>query len=294
MISRVMSRAGLLRRPRTAEGVLAEVAAESDIPLIFKVISVITLIYLLVPAVIVVLAAVNSGNYLTFPPEGFSLKWVGKFLQEPYFRNAYLFSLGLALVTAFISTTLGSMAAIMLSRIRFRGRSFVRSFFLMPLMLPGVVLGLALYTFYISMKLPLSRTLGGMMVGHVILTMPYVMGTVSAALYNFDLSLEEAARSLGATPWQAFSKITMRMISSGIMAGFIFALIVSFGAFDISLFLSTPDLNPLPIAMYISLRYEFEPTAAAAGAFAIFLVIVSMLITSRLTDIGRFAGLKFS
>lgn len=267
--------------------------SEPEIPRIFRAISVVTFIFLLFPAVIVILASVNAGNYLTFPPQGFSLRWIGKFLREPYFRNAYAFSLSLGLITAILSTTLGTLAAITLARIRFRGRSLVRSFFLMPLMLPGVVLGLGLFTFYVSSPLPFARTFVGMMIGHAIITMPYVIGTVSAALYNFDVSLEEAARSLGATPWQAFRKVTLPSISSGILAGFIFAFIVSFGAFDISLFLSTPDLNPLPIAIYISLRYQFEPTAAAAGTFAILLVSASMLITSKATDIGRFAGLKF-
>jgi putative spermidine/putrescine transport system permease protein len=282
------------RSPVDREAKIRELAAPgTHVPLVFKAISVISLVYLVVPAVIVVLAAVNAGNYLSFPPQGFSLKWIGKFLSESYFRDAYLFSLVLALLTALVSTVIGAMAAVMLARIRFRGRAILRSFFITPLMLPGVVLGLALYTFYLSMELPFSRSLSGLLIGHVILTMPFVIGTVSAALYNFDIALEEAARSLGAGPLKAFLKVTLPMIGSGVLAGFIFAFIISFGAFDISLFLATPDLTPLPIAMYTSLRYEFEPTAAAAGTFAIFLVIISMLIISRLTDIRRLAGIKF-
>jgi putative spermidine/putrescine transport system permease protein len=111
---------------------------------------------------------------------------------------------------------------------------------------------------------------------------------------SFDVSLEEAARSLGASPWTAFRMITIPNISAGIAAGATFAFIVSFGQFDVSLFLSTPNLTPLPIALYVSLRYTFEPTAAAAGIFAIILVVVSMLITSRLVNLRKFGGLKFS
>ena len=117
---------------------------------------------------------------------------------------------------------------------------------------------------------------------------------MSAALVSFDESLEEAARSLGANPWTAFRKITLPNISAGMMAGAIFAFIVSFGQFDVSLFLSTPNLTPLPIALYISLRYTFEPTAAAAGIFAILLVVVSMLLTARLVNMRKFGGIKFS
>jgi putative spermidine/putrescine transport system permease protein len=133
-----------------------------------------------------------------------------------------------------------------------------------------------------------------MVIGHVVVTVPYVIGTVSAARYDFDVSLVDAARSLGAGPVRAFRAITLPMISPGIMAGSIFAFIVSFGQFDVSLFLSTPNITPLPIAIYNSLRYKFEPTAAAAGIFAIALVVLSMVLTSRLTNLARFAGVKIS
>ena len=126
------------------------------------------------------------------------------------------------------------------------------------------------------------------------MTLPYVIGAVSAALFNFDMSLEEAARSLGAGPLRAFFKVTLPIIGPGVMAGAIFAFIVSFGQFDVSLFLSTPNHEPLPIAMYQSLRYKFDPTAAAAGIFAIALVVISMIITGKLVSLKRFSGIKFS
>ena len=121
-----------------------------------------------------------------------------------------------------------------------------------------------------------------------------VIGTVSAALFNFDVNLEQAARSLGASPLQAFRKVTLPNISNGVMAGSIFAFIVSFGQFDVSLFMATPGNTPLPIALYWSLRYTFEPTAAAAGIFAILLVVTSMLITAKLVNLKKFSGVKFS
>jgi putative spermidine/putrescine transport system permease protein len=271
-----------------------EALVEADVPLVFRIGAVLTFTILLLPVVIVVLAGLNAGDYLTFPPQGLSLRWVSAFLTSPSFRTSYLLSLGIAFVVMLISTTLGTMAALFLTRVNFPGRSLLRAYFLAPLMLPGVVLGLALYVFYVITNIGLARSLPGLVIGHVLVTVPYVIGTVSAALYNFDLSLEDAARSLGASPLRAFRAITMPIISPGIMAGSIFAFIVSFGQFDISLFLSTPNLTPLPIAMYNSLRYKFEPTAAAAGVFAIALVVLSMLLTSRLTNIARFAGIKFS
>jgi len=200
----------------------------------------------------------------------------------------------IALVTMVFSTVLGTMTSLFLVRTRFVGREFMRAFFMSPLMLPGIVLGLALYLFYISSGIGLLRTIPGLVVGHILVTCPYVIGTVSAALVGFDTSLEEAARSLGAGRFTTFRKITLPVIAPGIVAGAVFSFIVSFGQFDVSLFLTPPNSTPLPMALYVSLRYTFEPTAAAAGIFAIFLVVVSMLITAKLTNLKRLANVNFS
>jgi putative spermidine/putrescine transport system permease protein len=268
--------------------------SEPEVALPFRIGAWIAFVVLLLPVVIVVMAGLNSADYLGFPPEGISLRWVIAFLTSETWMGAYLFSMLLALVTMVISTVLGTMAAIVLSRYRFPGRDLLRAYFLSPLILPGVVLGLALYVFFVTTDIGLARSLPGLVIGHVLVTCPYVIGTVSAALVAFDTSLEEAARSLGAGPWTAFRKVTLPNIGAGMSAGAIFAFIVSFGQFDVSLFLSTPDLEPLPIALYISLRYTFEPTAAAAGIFAILLVVVSMLLTARLVNMRNFGGIKFS
>jgi len=268
--------------------------SEPMVALPLKIGAGLALVVLLLPVLIVILAGLNSGDYLSFPPDGLSLRWVIEFLSSDTWMGAYLFSLLLALISMVISTILGTMAAIVLARARFRGRDLLRAYFLSPLILPGIVLGLALYVFYVSSGIGLARTLPGLVIGHVLVTCPYVIGTVSAALVTFDTSLEEAARSLGAGPWTAFRRVTLPNIGAGILAGAIFAFIVSFGQFEVSLFLSTPNLEPLPIALYISLRYKFEPTAAAAGIFAIALVVVSMLITAKLVNMRRFGGIKFS
>ena len=245
------------------------------------------LVVLLLPVVIVVSAGLTAGDYLTFPPQGLSLRWVIDFLNSPTFFPAYLFSLELAAITMAISATLGTMAAVFLTRSRGRGVGAVRGLFMSPILLPGLVLGLALYVFYVASGIGLARTFGGLLVGHVLVTTPFVLATVSASLVGFDISLEEAARSLGAGPWAAFRHVTLRSIAPGVSAGSIFAFIISFGQFDLSLYLGAPNLTGLPYAMYISLRYKFEPTAAAAGIFAIALVVASMVLTSRLVNLGR-------
>ena len=119
--------------------------AEPKIALPFKIGAGLAFVVLLVPVVIVVLAGLNSGDILTFPPQGISLRWVIAFLQSDTYLDAYLFSLWLAVLTMAISTVIGTMAAIFLSRVRFPGRDLLRAYFVSPLILPGIVLGLALY-----------------------------------------------------------------------------------------------------------------------------------------------------
>jgi putative spermidine/putrescine transport system permease protein len=257
------------------------------LPWPIKLGSALALIVLLLPVVIVVLAGLNAGDYLTFPPQGLSLRWVIAFLQSETFFGAYLFSLDLAAITMAISTVIGTMASIYLTRSPSAGAKVMRGLFLSPIVLPGIVLGLALYVFYVSTDIGLARTFGGLLIGHVLVTCPFVIATVSASLVGFDLSLEEAARSLGAGPLQAFRLVTLKIISPAVGAGSIFAFIISFGQFDLSLYLGTTNLTGLPYAMYISLRYKFEPTAAAAGIFAIALVIVSMVLSSRLINLRK-------
>ena len=270
------------------------VRRERPVPLIMSALAMVSLVLLLAPVVVVILAGLNAGDHLTFPPDGLSLRWVVAFFQSDAFLPAYLFSLVLAVCTMFFSTTLGTTIALVLARNEFPGKQMARAFFMAPLMLPGIVLGLALYLFYLSSGLGLIRTMPGLVIGHVLVTCPYVIGTVNASLVGFDKSFEEAARSLGAGPIKTFRAITLPIISPGIIAGSVFSFIVSFGQFDVSLFLTPPDYNPLPIALYSSLRYTFEPTAAAAGIFAIFLVVVSMLITARLTNLRKLANVNFS
>jgi putative spermidine/putrescine transport system permease protein len=260
------------------------------IPVVFIILATVVLIYLLIPAFVVVLSSLNSGTYLTFPPKGLSLRWIIYFFQAADFLPAFLLSMRLAFLAGLTSTVFGALAALALVRVDFPGKAFVQALFLSPLTLPGLVVGLALLIYFYSLQslnINFVRTFAGLYIGHVVITMPYVIRTVSAALSSFDISQEEAARNLGASPAQAFLRITLPQVSSGVMAGWIFAFIVSFGAFDVSLFLTNPGVTPLPVTMFTYLRWKFDPTPSAAGTFAILLVTVSMLLSSRLVNLGK-------
>ena len=252
--------------------------------------TVVGLIYafLLLPMVIVVLAAFNAGNYFTFPPQGFSLKWFANFFARREFMQALRLSTELAAWTALASTVIGTAAAIPLVRGRFRGRDLLNALVTSPLLLPQILTGVALLQFYTLFKMQASYA--ALLIGHIVVTTPYVIRTVTATLTHFDLALEEAAQSLGAHPVRAFFEVTLGVIKPGVVAGAIFAFAISFDNFTLSLFLTSSKLTPLPIELFAYLKYSFDPTAAAVSAFAIGVVLVLVLGIARLMGLEEFAG----
>ena len=244
--------------------------------------------FMLVPLVVVVGAAFNAGDYLTFPPRGFSLKWFANFFARREFMRALWLSVDLGLWTAAISTVAGTMASLALVRGRFRGRDLLNAFVTSPLLLPQILTGVALLQ-YLSL-LGLAQSYWALLIGHVVVTTPYVVRTVSAVLYNFDLALEEVAQSLGASPVRAFFEVTLALIKPGVVAGAVLAFAISFDNFTISLFLTSPRLTPLPIELFAYLKYSFDPTAAAASALAIGVTLALMLLIAKVVGLEEFTG----
>ncbi len=249
--------------------------SERRYPVVFLILAILALVFMLAPAVVTVAAAFNDGNYLQFPPEGFSFRWITGFLTSPLFLENFVFSFKLALLVTIIATILGTAAAVGITRVAFRGREVIRVMLLAPIVLPGMVLGLALLAYYAALNLPLMRSYWGLVIAHVLVATPFVFALVTAALARFDTSLEEAARSMGAGPLRAFWDVTLKVNSQAVMAGATFAFIVSFGQFDTSLFLAGADMVPLPVALFQAIKFRTDPTIAAAGVFSIATVVIS-------------------
>jgi putative spermidine/putrescine transport system permease protein len=245
-------------------------------------------VFLLLPMVIVVLAAFNAGNYFTFPPQGFSLKWFANFFHRREFMQSLWLSTHLALGTAVASTVVGTAAAVALVRGRFPGRDLLNAFVTSPLLLPQILTGVALLQFYTLFKMQATYT--ALLVGHVVVTTPYVIRTVTATLTHFDVALEEAAQSLGAHPVRAFFEITLGVIKPGVVAGAIFAFAISFDNFTLSLFLTSARLTPLPIELFAYLKYSFDPTAAAVSAVAIGVALIVVVGIARFMGLEEFTG----
>jgi putative spermidine/putrescine transport system permease protein len=146
----------------------------------------------------------------------------------------------------------------------------------------------ALLQFYTLLKMQASY--GALLIGHIVVTTPYVIRTVTATLTHFDMALEEAAQSLGAHPVRAFFENTLGVIKPGVVAGAIFAVAISFDNFTLSLFLTSAKLTPLPIELFGYLKYSLDPTAATVSAFAIGVALVLVLGIARFMGLEEFTG----
>jgi putative spermidine/putrescine transport system permease protein len=258
---------------------------------------VLVYLFLLTPLVIVVWASFNSGEYLTFPPEGFSFRWYVKFFNSASFMGSLWFSLKLALLCTLCSTLLGTAVALYVVRFAGRWRDHLRLFIIMPLLLPEILTAIALLFFYYNIEAVLSgiglglfsgafrHSFLGLLIGHVLITLPFVFLGISASLYNFDMSLEEAARSLGADRFTTFRRITLPLIKPGIIAGALLAFIISFDLFNISLLLKGVGVATLPIQLFDYVSWDFDPTAAAVSSVSIAITLVAILVTERLVGL---------
>ena len=244
----------------------------------------VVLAFLVLPIIVVVLFALDRQPSLSFPPTGLSLRWYVKFFHDRALMDAFGFSLELAVATVVIAGTIGTAAALALSRGRLPSQAALTSLFLSPLVLPGLLTGFAM--FQLVMVLGIGRSTATLLAGHVVVAVPYVIRTVLAVLAQTDRSIEEAARGLGASPGRVFREVTLPAIRPGVVAGGVFAFITSFDQFPVSLFLVAPGQETLPIAMFNYLRFEVDGAIAAAATVSILLAVLIVLVIERSIGLG--------
>ncbi len=249
------------------------------------------LAYILTPLFFVTWLAFFRQEIPSFPPEGYSLKWFAAIPGNDRFINGFLLSMQVAVTATLIGLAVGVPAALCLTRIRFKGREWLNSLLLLPLVVPGVVLGTALYVFHVETEIhtsiPILGSLGGLIAGHVLVVIPWCVRLITASLAGSDRTIEEAAQSLGADRWTTFRRVTLPSILPGIVAASLFGFVSSFGNLEMSLFLVGPGRTTLPIAILQYLEWKIDPTIAAVSVLQILLIAAAMLITDRFVKISR-------
>ena len=248
-----------------------------------------SLVFLVMPIVVAVMMSFDGRAYLgMFPPPNYSIQWYQKFFSDAYYLHGLKISLILALIAGIVSTASGVSAAIVLDRYEFRGKKALETFFLSPLVVPAVVIGFALLLFFalFGVFAGLPRLLGG----HIIITFPYTVRTTLAGLVGIRKSLTEAALSLGANERQAFWDITFPLARTGMVAGLIFAFAFSMDDVAVSMFLTSPQVYTLPVAMVSMMRTNFDLTIAAGAVVLMVFTVAAIFILDRIFGLDRLIG----
>jgi putative spermidine/putrescine transport system permease protein len=251
---------------------------------LIRIFTVLIYAFLVGPIVLIVLMALNAGELLEFPPKGISLRWFVALYRSDQFMSAIATSMQIALIATVVSGILGTAGALYFVRFAKRLREPLRLLLLGPLLLPEILSAIALLFFLYEIGIG-TRSGLGLQLGHVLITLPYVFLNVSSALYNFDPSIELAARSLGAGPLTTFRRITLPLIKAGLFAGCMFAFIISFDLFAMSLLVKGIGQTTLPVQLYDYLRWDFDPIAAAVSSVSILLTLIIVLLTDRIVGL---------
>ncbi|CAN7426344.1 ABC transporter permease [Bosea sp. LjRoot9] len=244
------------------------------------------IVVLQIPVIVVVLAAFSTTSYLTIPPQGLTLAWFGKVLSDPSYLSAIRMSLILACGSTVISLVLGVAAAYALFRKALPGSEAITSVLMAPLVLPAVVIGVALLQYYSLTGL--RGSLFGLLMAHVVITVPYIVRSALASLSGLDLAVEEAARVLGANGFEAFRLVTLPLILPGLVAGALFAFITSLDNVPVTIFLISANQTTLPVLIFSSVEMGIDPSVAAVSTLLIAATGIILLIAERRFGFHRF------
>jgi putative spermidine/putrescine transport system permease protein len=243
------------------------------------------MLFVLAPLLVTVAISITQTAYVSFPPRGFTLQWYAKVLQDPDFLSAMWFSTALALAATAGALLLGVPAAFALVRGAVPGRDAIASVLLSPLIFPVLITGVALLQLFSTAGF--TNTPLNMFIGHVLVTAPYVVRTTTASLMLADITLEDAARTLGAGKWRVFRRITVPQIAPGLAAGALFAFMISFDNFPISLWLADAQHQPVPMLIFDMIANVFEPSVSAISTLMILFAVVVVLILERIGGLRR-------
>lgn len=243
------------------------------------VMTVLVYVFLLGPLIIIFGASLSDTTYLTFPPQGLSLRWFENIWNISAFRRTIVTSLQMAILGTSIALLIGIPAAYALNRYRVTLPGWLSMMFVLPILVPEIVIGFSLLrSVTVQAGVPVWYAL---LIGHTLLVIPYVIRVVSASLSSFDFSIEEAAISLGSHPAKTFFTIVLPNIRSGVIAAFILSFITSINDVSVSLFLTGPGISTLPIQLLAHMEQFFDPTIASVSVVLMLLTIVVMIIVER-------------
>ena len=241
----------------------------------------VALIFLVAPALIAIPVSLTPKRFLSMPKGEYSLRHFEHLFTSPEWLSSFAQSGIIAVSTSVLATTLGTLCAIGLWRVTSRFSEVVRAFLLLPLIIPQIISAMAFYRLWIP--LGLLDNYAGLILAHTILAAPMVLITVSASLANFDPRLEQASRNLGASNWTTMRRVILPSIRPGVIAGALFAFILSWDEIVVTLFISKFSVYTLPRRMWNGIRENTDPTVAAAAVILIAVTLLAFAVSVILT-----------
>ena len=235
------------------------------------------LIFLSTPALFVIPVSFTEAGFLGWPPKGFSLKWYQSLVESDVWINAAIRSFVVAIIASALGMLLGVPAAFMLARTSFVGKGAVFAFLVSPIIIPNIFIAVGLFFFY--SKIGMTGTTAGLILGHAVLAIPYVVITVLAVVQGYDTRLDMAAWTLGANRRQTLSRITLPIIRSGMIAAFMFAFIISFDELTIALFVTGGEVTTLPKQMWDDALLRVSPALAAIATLLLVFMSAFILVS---------------
>lgn len=244
------------------------------------------LLTIVLPLIYAGAMSVDARPYLApFPPHELSLQWYQRFFSSELYMRSLGASLTISLTAAIASTAVGAGAAIALSRLRGNSRDAVALAMSGPQITPHVVLGFGLLLLFSSIGL--DNGYARLILGHIIITIPYVFRLASASLVGVPPSILDAASSLGARPRRILSQIVLPMIGTGLVVSFIFALAISLDDVAVAIFLTDASVTTLPVAMVGSMKSSFDLTIAAASMVLVLGTVILLCVLNRFVSLDK-------
>ncbi|WP_326537387.1 ABC transporter permease [Pseudorhodoferax sp.] len=250
----------------------------------------ILLAFVLLPVVVVTIAAFNDKAIIAFPPTGYSLKWFERVFSYPDFQHGFHASLVVTGWSSSLALVIGTGLSIAVKRLAFRGKQTLLAILHSPLVVPHFTLGLGLLI--LVSQASVQRGYGIAILCHVMLVLPFVMRSVYVSMENLDERLEQAAASLGASPRQVLWTVTVPLLAPGLFGGWLFAAIMSFSEFTASLFVTTQDTQTLPVAMYNYVREFADPTLAALSVVYIAVTATVLAFANAVLGLGKILNIE--
>lgn len=254
---------------------------------LIRLFTILVYTFMFLPIVVVIILSFDTQQFANFPMQGFSFKWYVELAQNESIIRAFKSSIMLGSMAALLSTAIAIPASMAFVRYSFRGKNSLNTLLLAPIMVPEVVLGVSLLLFMRWLQQPKSFVM--LMLGHVMLTLPYVLLIVQARMVSINNMYEEAAKSLGANPFQAFKEVTLPLLLPAILAGMLFAFTISFDNITATLFWSTAEHQTVPVRIFGMLRHSISPEINALGTVMIFFTVMLPLTAAFLI---RYFGRK--